>query len=49
MKKQPKPPKATDGGSLVALSARFRPGGLHGRRKIQRRVERERSIRESGG
>lgn len=41
-------PRATDGGSIVALQARLgRPGGTHGRRKPQRQAERRRAIQES--
>lgn len=41
-----KTPRATDGGSRVALRALLAPGGRHGRRKAQRDVEKRRAIRE---
>lgn len=46
-KNKKRPERATDGGSAVALLAHQRPGGTHGRRKEQRRVERERAIKEA--
>lgn len=45
-KRKPRPQRATDGGSRVALSALLRPGGKHGRRKAQRDVAKRAAIRE---
>lgn len=38
--------RAAIGGSAVARAAYTRPGGLHGRRKPARRIDRERAVRE---
>lgn len=41
-------PRATDGGSRIALSAILgRPGGTHGRRKPNKKAIRRKAINES--